>query len=404
MPLISHAKDKHSCLDCRKSYTRKPNLTAHIEKVHFNILKLACKVPLCDKKFNKKWALDRHTQAHTNKKPYVCQVCEKGYADNFNLKIHTAKQHPEFHTLQGTMRANKRKFDESDRNINIPIPTETISTPPINSSAMSFAIPPLVFSPPELNESQNLKTLFPFGFMPSNFQNEPPLAFTNNPQQINPEEPPIQPATVSIPVFHSPGTLFVTPPLVFTSLPGFNQTTYPQMLFPSGFIHPFFPIPQNNSQPYFTSGSHQNKNNTIITSTPADDLSSPLDLLAMVADKEKKYENTDIKSNKLFPCPGFKCDKEYASHRSLKTHMQNKHPGLSAFFTENFPSKSKISAGKASKPKKSLAKKSHVSYFGNRDNFFQNSSSTFSQGRSALNQPSTSVSSLSPNSQSSGSK
>ena len=48
---------------------------------------------ICFKGFRDKYVLKRHYVVHTKEKPYVCEICNRGYSQHDRLKIHIRTIH-----------------------------------------------------------------------------------------------------------------------------------------------------------------------------------------------------------------------------------------------------------------------------------------------------------------------
>lgn len=79
--------EKVFCSDCNKTYSSRKNYEIHLQK---NNGKCYFECEYCSKVFYyKKSKLDVHIRsAHTKERPYVCEVCGKGYVTPDKLRIH----------------------------------------------------------------------------------------------------------------------------------------------------------------------------------------------------------------------------------------------------------------------------------------------------------------------------
>ena len=76
---------RYNCDKCEKSFTRKSDLTRHIQSVHDKI-RYNCNQ--CAKSFSERGTLKRHIKsAHENVR-YNCDKCDKSFAQNGDLNRH----------------------------------------------------------------------------------------------------------------------------------------------------------------------------------------------------------------------------------------------------------------------------------------------------------------------------
>ena len=118
--IVKDGPQSHRCTLCSKVGSDRSNLRKHIENIHFSgMFVYHCKycshtekkkselsyheqyvhlkedVPtcsICEKTFQRKGALKRHKQGHTDEKPFTCFQCDKRLRDRSSLTIH-AKIH-----------------------------------------------------------------------------------------------------------------------------------------------------------------------------------------------------------------------------------------------------------------------------------------------------------------------
>ena len=118
--------------DCRKSYTLKNILLAHL-RIHYGIKPFICKY--CSKSFNEKGNLKTHIRIHTGERPFKCKKCQKGFKALGQLKDHLIshtgykpfqcphckkfyrrkeilKNHIIIHSKETFFKNNKEKFQE----------------------------------------------------------------------------------------------------------------------------------------------------------------------------------------------------------------------------------------------------------------------------------------------------
>ena len=80
-------KKPHVCEICDRAFRLKPNLKAHVE-IHLDEKKHKCVV--CAKRFNTSSQLSMHKQTHRTVKKFVCHLCGRGFKLRANLKEHVA--------------------------------------------------------------------------------------------------------------------------------------------------------------------------------------------------------------------------------------------------------------------------------------------------------------------------
>ena len=83
------------CVMCNKGFTDKEynrRFKLHIKKcTEKKVKEKACKE--CGTFFSRLSAFKRHIASHAKLKDFVCNICEKAYADKRNLKIHMDRRH-----------------------------------------------------------------------------------------------------------------------------------------------------------------------------------------------------------------------------------------------------------------------------------------------------------------------
>ncbi|XP_039676467.1 zinc finger and SCAN domain-containing protein 12-like [Perca fluviatilis] len=82
---VTKGKTKFSCSICRKRFTWKNSLVAHMKR-HSEGKCFSCSV--CKTMFSNNNLLLKHMTVHTGEKPFGCPVCRKRFADRSNLKRH----------------------------------------------------------------------------------------------------------------------------------------------------------------------------------------------------------------------------------------------------------------------------------------------------------------------------
>ncbi|OQS00049.1 hypothetical protein THRCLA_06284 [Thraustotheca clavata] len=74
---------------CNKRFTQSSNCTAHIRSAHYGVKAYACKFPGCTKRYSHSTSLKEHSYTHTGNRPYVCELCGKGFGQKVNLIRHS---------------------------------------------------------------------------------------------------------------------------------------------------------------------------------------------------------------------------------------------------------------------------------------------------------------------------
>ncbi|XP_072390159.1 uncharacterized protein [Diabrotica undecimpunctata] len=78
--------EPYSCTYCPKSYKQLVNLTAHIRTYHTNERPFLCNI--CGKGYITSSRLNRHMLSHSEHKQFKCKVCPKSYANYTDLLSH----------------------------------------------------------------------------------------------------------------------------------------------------------------------------------------------------------------------------------------------------------------------------------------------------------------------------
>ncbi|XP_060902934.1 mucin-2 isoform X2 [Labrus mixtus] len=76
----------HICKQCGKGFVYSFGLTKHLQIVHGRIKPFVCQV--CNKGFFSKRDVEAHIRIHTGEKPFHCNLCEKKFARRTELNMH----------------------------------------------------------------------------------------------------------------------------------------------------------------------------------------------------------------------------------------------------------------------------------------------------------------------------
>ncbi|XP_074541001.1 uncharacterized protein LOC141801711 [Halichoeres trimaculatus] len=76
----------HICKQCGKGFVYSFGLTKHLQMVHSRIKPFVCQI--CNKGFFSKRDVEAHIRIHTGEKPFHCNLCEKKFARRTELNVH----------------------------------------------------------------------------------------------------------------------------------------------------------------------------------------------------------------------------------------------------------------------------------------------------------------------------
>lgn len=80
------------CEICQKGFSQNCNLINHL-RTHTGDKPFKCNY--CDKRFTQSGNLKNHMRLHSDEKPYICPICYQGFRQLSNLNNHS-KKHPSF--------------------------------------------------------------------------------------------------------------------------------------------------------------------------------------------------------------------------------------------------------------------------------------------------------------------
>lgn len=76
----------HVCPQCGKGFVYRFGLTKHLQMVHGRLKPFVCQI--CNKGFYTKRDVEAHIRIHTGEKPFHCNLCEKKFTRRVELNVH----------------------------------------------------------------------------------------------------------------------------------------------------------------------------------------------------------------------------------------------------------------------------------------------------------------------------
>ena len=68
--------------------TRQMKQQKNLDKISSRRIRRGLQCSVCFKIFRKNFDLQQHKRSHTGEKPFLCPICEKGFTQKSNLKVH----------------------------------------------------------------------------------------------------------------------------------------------------------------------------------------------------------------------------------------------------------------------------------------------------------------------------
>ena len=85
----------YNCTFCKKKFSQKHVLTAHINTKHTNAIAIAYLCGVCNVPFNSMNTLNSHKRAHYKEPRFECPLCQRKFYHRQNFFQHKKNKHPE---------------------------------------------------------------------------------------------------------------------------------------------------------------------------------------------------------------------------------------------------------------------------------------------------------------------
>ena len=94
---------------CDKNYKINRNINC---KIINNKKRFFCEYEGCNKSFVGKWYLKNHKRTHTKEKPYICEHCNRAFAQKSSRKRHIDGQHKNIKPYCCNINGCERRFTQ----------------------------------------------------------------------------------------------------------------------------------------------------------------------------------------------------------------------------------------------------------------------------------------------------
>lgn len=84
-------KPTYSCAKCTKVFINRGNLLNHAAECHGQVKNFACEI--CNKSFKYNVQLRIHLRTHSGERPHTCEICHRGFSQLSNLRSHRKVVH-----------------------------------------------------------------------------------------------------------------------------------------------------------------------------------------------------------------------------------------------------------------------------------------------------------------------